>query len=327
MNVAQMHTDNLPAWLARYDKAWRTQGRRRSQWVLPGHAVTGTESGFRHRQLDVAGSHLHVVEAGDPLAAPVLFLHGWPQDWSAWTSVMTRAAGQVHAVAIDLPGIGGSTGDATDGSKRHLAVVVRRLIAALELERPTIVGHDAGGMAAYAYLRAFPDLDRAVIMDTVIPGVDPWDDVLRIPYVWHFAMHSIPALPERLVRGRERDYFDYFFDVLSPDPSTITPAARDGYVQAYARDTASLTAGFNWYRTLAQDALDNQAASRNGTVDTPVLYLRGEKETGRMEDYLRGFSAAGLRNVQHALVPGAGHFAAEDAPEEVWQLIAGFIGV
>ena len=129
---------------------------------------------------------------------------------------MALAAREVRAVAIDLPGIGGSTDDATDGSKRQLAEVVRRLIAALELDHPTIVGHDAGGMVAYAYLRSFTDLDRVVIMDTVIPGVDPWDDVLRNPYVWHFAMHSIPALPEHLVRGREREYFDYFFDALSP---------------------------------------------------------------------------------------------------------------
>jgi pimeloyl-ACP methyl ester carboxylesterase len=85
-----------------------------------------------------------------------LFLHGWPQDWSAWRAVMTRAARQVRAVAIDLPGIGGSTGDATDGSKRQLAEVVRRPIAALELDHPTIVGHDAGGMVAYAYLPRFP---------------------------------------------------------------------------------------------------------------------------------------------------------------------------
>jgi pimeloyl-ACP methyl ester carboxylesterase len=288
--------------------------------------VTAATAAFRHRQLDLAGSNIHVVEAGDPLASPVLFLHGWPQDWSAWRAVMTRAARQVRAVAIDLPGIGGSTGDATNGSKRQLAEVVRRLIAALELDHPTIVGHDAGGMVAYAYLWSFGDLGRAVIMDTVIPGVDPWDDVLRNPYVWHFAMHSIPSLPERLVSGREREYFDYFYDVLSPDPSTITQAARVGYVQAYARDTA-LTAGFNWYRTLTQDALDNREACRHGTVDTPVLYLRGEKETGRVEDYLRGFAAAGLRSVDHALVPGAGHFAQEDAAEEVWRLIAEFTGL
>ena len=70
--------------------------------------MTAATAVFRHRQLDLAGSSIHVIEVGDPLAAPVLFLHGWPEDWSAWTSVMTLAAGQVRAVAIDLPSIGGS---------------------------------------------------------------------------------------------------------------------------------------------------------------------------------------------------------------------------
>ncbi len=94
----------------------------------------------------------------------MLFLHGL-QDWSAWGLAMRLAAHQARAVAIDLPGIGGSTGEPTDGSKRQLAEVVRPLIAAVELDHPTIMGPDAGGMVAYAYLRSITDLDRAVIME------------------------------------------------------------------------------------------------------------------------------------------------------------------
>ena len=86
--------------------------------------MTAATAVFRHRQLDLAGSSIHVIEVGDPLAAPVLFLHGWPEDWSAWTSVMTLAAGQVRAVASICPASAGPTGDATDGSKRQLADTV-----------------------------------------------------------------------------------------------------------------------------------------------------------------------------------------------------------
>lgn len=178
-------------------------------------------------------------------------------------------------MAIDLPGVGGSTGEATDGSTEAIAAVVHDLLGTLALENVTLVGHDLGGMTAYSYLRRFDDAARTVIMDTVVPGVAPWEQVLANPYVWHFAFHSIPGLPELLVKGKQREYFDFFFNVLSPEQSGVSSEARDGYTQAYASDEA-LRTGFNWYRMLRQDAADN--ASATGPIASPLLYLRGEHE-------------------------------------------------
>jgi pimeloyl-ACP methyl ester carboxylesterase len=288
--------------------------------------MTADETPFRHRQVTVANSSLHVVELGDPEAAPFLFLHGWPESWQSWRQLMTVAAPQVRAIAIDLPGIGKSTGDPTDGSKRQLAAVVHGLVEAMGLRDLSLVGQDVGGMVSYAYLRMFPGLRRSVIMDVVVPGVDPWERVLRNPYIWHFAFHSIPGLPERLVQGRQDEYFDYFYRAISADPSKITAEARAAYVQAYATDSA-LTAGFNWYRTFPQDAEANKQASSQAPVTTPLLYLRGEKEGGQISGYLDGLRAAGLSHVEPALVPGAGHFTQEEAPEDTWRLIADFAGV
>jgi pimeloyl-ACP methyl ester carboxylesterase len=289
--------------------------------------MSSEDAEFRHSQVVVGGSSVHVVEAGDPGTAPFLFLHGWPESWRSWRSMISLASQGVRAIAIDLPGIGLSTGAATHGSKRELAAVVHQLVTAMELRRLTLVGQDVGGMVVYSGLRgAFADLERAVIMDTVIPGVDPWEQVLRNPYIWHFAMHAIPRLPERLVQGRQREYFDYFYDVLSADPHKITAQARADYVQAYGTDSA-LTAGFNWYRTFAKDAVENkEAASRQG-VTTPVLYLRGEQESGQIGAYVEGFRAAGLVRVDHGLVPAAGHFTQEEAPDDTWRLIAEFAGL
>jgi pimeloyl-ACP methyl ester carboxylesterase len=284
----------------------------------------GDPAGFRHRQVTARGSSLHVVEAGDPEAAPFVFLHGWPESWSSWRRVMALASQQVRAIAIDLPGVGQSAGDPTDGSKRQLAETVRALVSELGLEDVTLVGQDVGGMIAYSYLRAFGNLSRAVIMDVVVPGISPWEEVLRNPYIWHFAFHSIPGLPERLVQGHQREYFDFFYDVLSADPAKIPPEARASYVRAYSSD-AALTAGFSWYRAFAQDAAANQQASQD--VATPVLYLRGEKESGQIADYLNGLRAAGLTQLTHGLVPGAGHFPQEEAPAETWRLIASFAGL
>lgn len=274
---------------------------------------------LRHSQVPSQDGSLHVVEAGDPRGRPYLFLHGWPQSWRAWEDVMALAAAEARAIAIDLPGVGASAGSAA-GAKGKLAATVHDLVSALGLTGLTLVGHDVGGMIAYSSLRQYADAGRVVIMDTVIPGVDPWQEVLRNPYLWHFALHAIPALPETLVQGRQAEYFDFFYDVLSADPSRITPQARAEYVSAY-RSEAALTAGFDFYRAFARDARDNAQSGKTAAVDTPLLYLRGEREGGDIASYAAGLRNAGVKHVTTALVPDAGHFTPEEAPADVWRLI------
>ncbi|WP_158890555.1 alpha/beta fold hydrolase [Amycolatopsis anabasis] len=279
-------------------------------------------SSFRENQVQLGSSSLHVVEAGDPDAPALLFLHGWPESAHSWAAVQRLAAAEFRAVAFDLPGIGGSTGAATDGSKAALARVVHEVIRALALRDVVLVGQDVGGMIAYSYLREFGDLRKAVIMDVVVPGLDPWERVVRNPYIWHFGMHAVPELPERLVQGRQRDYFGYFFDILSVDGATAIPAeSREIYARAYASD-AALTAGFNWYRTFPLDAERN--AAMTPPVTTPLLYLRGDTTSGQLGDYVDGLRAAGIQHVEAALIPDAGHYAQEEAPDATWKLIADF---
>jgi pimeloyl-ACP methyl ester carboxylesterase len=280
--------------------------------------------GFRHRLVTVRDGHVHIAEVGDPDGRPFVFLHGWPESWRTWEQVMTAGATQVRAIAIDLPGVGDSTGAATDGTKGQLADTVHQLFSAMELTGVTLVGHDIGGMVVYAYLRAYQDLARAVIMDVPLPGVAPWEEFLRQPYLWHFALHSVADLPERLVQGRQQEYFDYFYTALSTDPAKITGEARRAYAAAYAADSA-LTAGFNWYRAFPQDAADNRRASEGPHVTTPLLYLRGEQERGGdIYNYVEGLRDAGMTHVEQGIVCGAGHFTQEEAPEETWRLIADF---
>ena len=286
-----------------------------------------TDHGLRHRQVAVCDASVHVVEAGDPGAEPVVFLHGWPQSWHSWRPLMEAAAGRrVRALALDLPGVGGSTGYATDGSKRQIAEVVHTVVEALELRGATLVGHDIGGMVAYAYLRQYTDIARAVIMDIVIPGVDPWEEFLRQPFLWHFAFHAIPGLPEHLVRDRQAEYFEYFYNVLAADPARLDPAARHMYAEAYTSDSA-LTSGFNWFRALPRDAEENRRVAQGPRVATPLLYLRGDKERGGdITAYAEGLRRAGVANLEYALVPGAAHFPAEEAAAQTWQAIARFAG-
>ncbi len=107
---------------------------------------------------------------------------------------------------------------------------IHQAIQALRLGTYMIVGHDVGTMVAYAYLRKFAaELKAAVLISSVVPGLGPWSKVLSNPFIWHFAFHNIPNLPETLVLGKQRVYFDYFFDILTKDHSAIDDAARDHY--------------------------------------------------------------------------------------------------
>ncbi|HEV7556544.1 MAG TPA: alpha/beta fold hydrolase, partial [Kofleriaceae bacterium] len=151
---------------------------------------------FQHEQRRIRDHEIHVVTSGNPGGTPYVLLHGWPESWSSWHDVMAAAGDDARCIAIDLPGIGESHGAVASGAKRAIAEIVHELLGELGLGRDTtLVGHDAGGMVAYAYLRAFDDVARVVIVNTVIPGVAPWDEVIRRPDIFHFAFHQVPHLP------------------------------------------------------------------------------------------------------------------------------------
>jgi len=151
------------------------------------------------------------------------------------------------------------------------------------------VGQDVGGMVTYAYLRTFPDLMQSVIMDVVIPGIDPWEQVLANPYIWHFASTRSPSCQRGSCRDTRRSTST---TSTTPSRPTVEDHSRGpGGLRAGLRHRRALTAGFNWYRTFPQDAAANKEANSQATMTTRLLYLRGEKEGGQIGDY---WTACGL---------------------------------
>ena len=293
------------------------------------HAMSSTSAShalLRHRHVEADSLSIHVVEGGEAGMPAVLFLHGWPESWAVFERVMASLSESAHVVAIDLPGIGESPNPPPAADKRTLARCVLSVVETLGLQDVTLVGHDVGGMIVYAFLRAYREkLTRAVIMNTVIPGIDPWDEVIHNPFIWHFAFHALPNLPELLVADRQAPYFDYFYDVLSANPSGVDASTRDRYVQANSRLSA-LTAGFDWYRAFQQDAQSNLASSFDA-VSTPVFYLRGDREQGDIEAYLEGLRAAGCGNLTGRVIADCGHFAPDEQPQAVATVILECMGV
>jgi pimeloyl-ACP methyl ester carboxylesterase len=283
------------------------------------------EAAIRHRQIVIGGLPIHVAEAGPADGAGILFLHGWPQCWAAFARIMAVLGRDQRVIAIDLPGIGGSPEPPPSGDKRSIARIVHRVVRALGARELTLVGHDVGGMIAYAYLRMYAnDLRRVAIMNVAIPGIDPWSEVVRNPSIWHFAFHAVPVLPERLVQGHQAEYFGYFFDAIAGRPRAVSPDARRVHTDAYVRPEA-LRSGFDWYRGFRQDAEDN-GRDHGSPLQVPVLYVRGGAERGlELDRYVGGLRASGLTAVEGRTVAESGHFAPDEQPDAVAQLLREFV--
>jgi pimeloyl-ACP methyl ester carboxylesterase len=259
--------------------------------------------------------------AGDPARPAIVLLHGWPQSRRLFDRVIDQLATDFFTIAFDLPEIGDSRGAPHSAEKTVLADVVLHAAEKAGAKSILIAGLDVGGMIAFAAARDHARrIVGAVVMNTVIPGLDPWARLLSEPQIWHFAFHQIPQLPERLVNGRERAYFDFFYDVLSGYPDALPEEHRAAYTQAYLRPEA-LRAGFDWYRAMEADARRNAVAKR---MTTPILYLRGDADGRSVGDYVRGLRAAGAQRVSKLVIPHSGEFTPVDAPDALARALRDF---
>ena len=283
----------------------------------PDPAAAGLAGGFASGRVQVDGITLHYVRTG---AGPaVLLLHGFPEDWSAYRKVMSHLGRKFTVVAVDLPGIGGSTAKPGGYSAADMASDIHRLQGRLHLQHAYLVGHDVGAMVAYAFVRRYPQALRgAMLLDAPLPGLAPWKEFIAQPFVWHIHFQQVPNLPEELVAGRQVAYFRYFLD-----PAHFSDAAVARYAASYATPE-QLHAAFEIYRAFPADAKFN--SSRYDRIDVPILLLAGSespvsKDLPIMAAALR---AHGCTNVRLGVVQGSSHFIADEQPSALSKYIESY---
>jgi pimeloyl-ACP methyl ester carboxylesterase len=155
-------------------------------------AVAALGSGFVSDTARVNGATLHYVRGG--VGPAVILLHGFPEDWYEYHRIMPQLAKQFTVVAVDLRGIGGSAATAGGYDAANMAEDVHQLAEHLHLEHVYVVGHDIGGMVAYAFARRYPETSRGVMMlDAPLPGLGPWDAVKANPITWHINFQQTSA--------------------------------------------------------------------------------------------------------------------------------------
>lgn len=284
-----------------------------AQGMQPDTATLVAElgSGFESSFVQVNGTRLHYVRGGSGPA--VILLHGFPEDWYEFRLVMPRLAKTFTVVAVDLRGVGESAPAETGFDAANLAEDIHQLVGDLGVEHVYVFGHDIGGMVAYAFARRYPQSARGVmILDAAFPGLDPWQDILGHPAFWHVRFHQTD-LPERLVSGRQAEYFRYFL-------RNFSNADVAHYAHAY-RDPDHLRAAFETYRAFPENARFF-AAARDRT-DLPIVIGSGEHDA--FAEFLPRIASAmrahGCANLKTETVQGAAHYVAEERPQAIAELI------
>jgi pimeloyl-ACP methyl ester carboxylesterase len=274
------------------------------------------------QQTNIKGITVHYLEAGVPGNPVILLLHGYPESAAAFIPLMTIMKDKFHLIAPDLPGIGQSE-KIESSDKKSIAAFFSEFLKNIKLEKVTVVGHDIGGMVAYAMLRHYPNsLSQVVIMNTAIPGIFPWEEVKKNPHIWHFAFFAVPELPEALINGKQGVLFDYFYDTLSANKNAIPADKRMLYTMAYQLPS-SLKTSVDWYRAFSEDEANNNNLP---PVSIPLLYLRGGNEPGNMQDYEHGLKSSGIPHITAKLIADSGHFSVEEQPQSVARAIGDFVG-
>jgi len=266
----------------------------------------------------VDGANLHYLTAGH--GTPLILLHGYAETSLMWKPIIPALAKRFTVIAPDLPGIGDSDIPADGLDMKSAAIRIHDLAKSLGVQKAEVVGHDIGLMVAYAYAAQFPtEVTKLVLMDAFLPGVAGWEQVYNNPAIWHFRFNG--PTPEALVKGRERTYFDYFWNDFAADKDhSIPEAARQAYAAAYARP-ARMHAGWAYFVSFLQAAKDFAQLSQT-KLTMPVLSIGGEKSLGEALGQQVKLVATDATVV---VLKNTGHWVLEENPKETTAALEKFL--
>ena len=275
-------------------------------------------SSFTTQEIATNGTTLHVRIGGS--GPTVVLLHGYGETGDMWAPLAAELARDHRVIVPDLRGMGLSAKPEAGYGKKNEARDIAGVLDALQADKVDVVAHDIGNMVGYSFAAQYPSrTTKLVLMDAPLPGIGPWDEILKNPLLWHFRFGG-PDM-ERLVAGRERIYLDRFWNEFSADPKKWDEASREHYAKLYAQPGA-MRAGFAQFAAFDQDAIDDQALLKKGKLTMPVLAVGGEKSFGPT---MAVVARAAADNVTEVVIPASGHWLMEEQPEATVKAIRSFL--
>ncbi|WP_077146305.1 alpha/beta fold hydrolase [Sphingopyxis sp. KK2] len=281
--------------------------------------ITPFPKEFAEREVATNNTTLHVRVGGRGPA--VLLIHGYGETGDMWSPMAADLARDHVVIVPDLRGMGLSATATSGFDKKNQAADMAGLLDRLGVSKVAVVAHDIGNMVAYALAMQHPErVTRLAVIDAPVPGIGPWEEVLKNPLLWHFRFGGSDM--ERLVAGRERIYLDRFWNEFSADPKKFDEASRQHYAALYARPGA-MHAGFLQFAAFDQDASDNKAMlAERGKLKMPLLAVGGERSFGPM---MATVMRATADQVEEGIIPAAGHWIMEENPAATTAMIRAFL--
>jgi pimeloyl-ACP methyl ester carboxylesterase len=285
--------------------------------VAPVHAAD-FGSGFKTQSVAIDGGTLSVTVGGN--GPPVVLLHGYAETSRMWQPLAKVLAPRFTVIAPDLPGIGDSSIPKTGLDMKTSAERVHAAVRSLGYSKVRVAGHDIGLMVAYAYAAMYPqEVDRLALMDAFLPGIHGWEAIYNDPKIWHFRFWG--PTPEALVNGRERIYFEHFWNNFAADKNRSLPEAdRQAYTQAYARP-GRMGAGFAYFASFPKTAVDFAELAKT-RLAIPVLAIGGDKSLG---DALGAQAKLVASDVTVVVLKDTGHWILEERRDETVAALVRFL--
>jgi pimeloyl-ACP methyl ester carboxylesterase len=278
---------------------------------------------FSSRYVDTGELRMHAVTGGE--GPPLLLVHGWPQSWYQWRMLMPALAQDFQVVAVDQRGIGLSDKPPGGYDTATLASDLVALMEVLGHQRFALVGFDTGMVISYALAADHPDrLERLVVGEAPLPGVSPPVPLILPPQLndrlWHIAFNQLEQVNEQLVTGREAIFFGAEY-AASAGTNKLPDETVSYYVDRLAADPEALHGSFQLYRAFPTTIAQNQQR-KTRRLTLPVLAVGGAESSGAMVADTMQLVAD---DVQTLVVPGCGHWVAEQAPEELLAALTAFL--
>lgn len=274
--------------------------------------------GFKIERIDAGGARLYVRHGGKGPA--VIMLHGFGDTGDMWAP-LAKAMWRDHTVIVpDLRGMGRSSHPAGGYDKKTQAKDIAAIMDKLGIAKAELVTHDIGNMVGYALAAQYPDrIAKWVIIDAPLPGIGPWDEILKSPLLWHFNFRGPDV--DRLVKGRERIYLDRFWNELSANPKAIDEATRRHYARLYARP-GNMHFAFEQFATFnTKDAADNKIFEKT-KLPMPILALGADHSFGTQQAEIMRLVGS---NVTGGVIKNSGHWIMEEQPAQTVTAVTGFL--